>query len=201
MSNDTFIYRFGIISLQIFCILAQKCRCEDFLYSFKNTPSNKHFLSIEKKNVSWSRNTINLLRFNLRFFSFLLFLVYRIIKYLIKLLSFAEEGDFKLQPGSTYTYDYETTTSTTVQGSSQDKTQIQLTAQVDIEVLSKCDLSVRVSFVFLLYKIFKPFELFLLSYLERLWGDYESHSKTNITLRKFSLFVNRLVFIPYFNTS
>lgn len=58
---------------------------------------------------------------------------------------FTEEGDFKLKPGSTYTYDYETTTTTTVQGSSQDKTQIQLTAQADFEVLSKCDLSLRVS--------------------------------------------------------
>jgi len=54
-----------------------------------------------------------------------------------------DESDFTLRPGTTYTYDYETTTITTVQGSSQDKTQLQLTAQVDIEVLSKCELSLR----------------------------------------------------------
>ncbi|GFQ98349.1 vitellogenin [Trichonephila clavata] len=52
------------------------------------------------------------------------------------------ESDLSLSPGSTYTYDYETTTVTTVQGAS-DKTQIQMTAQVDIEVLSKCDLALR----------------------------------------------------------
>ncbi|KFM65445.1 Apolipophorin, partial [Stegodyphus mimosarum] len=54
-----------------------------------------------------------------------------------------DEADFTLRPGSTYTYDYETTTVTTVQGPSQDKTQLQMSAQVDIEVLSKCDLSLR----------------------------------------------------------
>ncbi|XP_054710208.1 apolipophorins-like [Uloborus diversus] len=54
-----------------------------------------------------------------------------------------EEHDFLLRSGSVYTYDYETTTVTAVQGSFQDKTQLQLTAQVDIEVLSKCDLSLR----------------------------------------------------------
>ncbi|GBM31400.1 hypothetical protein AVEN_98503-1 [Araneus ventricosus] len=55
-----------------------------------------------------------------------------------------DASDFTLRPGSTYTYDYETTTVTTVQGG-QEKTQIQITAQADIEVLSKCELSLRVS--------------------------------------------------------
>ncbi|GBN12727.1 Apolipophorin, partial [Araneus ventricosus] len=53
-----------------------------------------------------------------------------------------DASDFTLRPGSTYTYDYETTTVTTVQGG-QEKTQIQITAQADIEVLSKCELSLR----------------------------------------------------------
>ncbi|GFT71844.1 vitellogenin [Nephila pilipes] len=53
-----------------------------------------------------------------------------------------DESDLLLSPGSTYTYDYETTTITTVQGAS-DKSQLQMTAQVDIEVLSKCDLALR----------------------------------------------------------
>ncbi|CAL1268821.1 unnamed protein product [Larinioides sclopetarius] len=53
-----------------------------------------------------------------------------------------DASDFTLRPGNTYTYDYETTTVTTVQGG-QEKTQIQITAQADIEVLSKCELSLR----------------------------------------------------------
>ncbi|XP_042895388.1 uncharacterized protein [Parasteatoda tepidariorum] len=55
----------------------------------------------------------------------------------------SDESDFQLTPGSTYTYDYETTAVTTVQGATQDKTQLQLTAHADIEVLSKCELSLR----------------------------------------------------------
>ncbi|GIY39272.1 apolipophorins [Caerostris extrusa] len=55
----------------------------------------------------------------------------------------SSERDFRLDPGTSYTYDYETTIVTTVQGGSQDKTQLQITAQAIFEVLDRCELSLR----------------------------------------------------------
>ena len=46
--------------------------------------------------------------------------------------------------GSTYLYDYEAKTETSMLGSSQDKTTIGMNALVEIEVQSKCELVLKV---------------------------------------------------------
>ncbi|XP_056021701.1 uncharacterized protein LOC130054813 [Ostrea edulis] len=51
---------------------------------------------------------------------------------------------FGYQPGTTYEYDYDVDTTTLIQGASEGKSGMKMTTKVQVEVLSKCDLVLKV---------------------------------------------------------
>lgn len=51
---------------------------------------------------------------------------------------------FGYRPGKTYEYDYTADIDTTMQGAAEDKSGLKLTAKVDLNVVSKCEINMRV---------------------------------------------------------
>ena len=65
-------------------------------------------------------------------------------EYLTKLHEFSDSSKFGYQPGTTYEYDYDVDTTTLIQGASEGMSGLKMTAKVQVEVLSKCDLVLKV---------------------------------------------------------
>lgn len=65
------------------------------------------------------------------------------------LASLSDTGKFQYNVGNTYTYAYEGTTETKLQGSSQQTTSLKIQSTADIEVISKCEFALKVIFAIL----------------------------------------------------
>ena len=63
----------------------------------------------------------------------------------------SDDNKFGFKTGRTYFYKYESDINTQIQGASEDHAALQLTADVDLEVLSKCELSLKVNIIFGFY--------------------------------------------------
>jgi hypothetical protein len=59
--------------------------------------------------------------------------------------SLSDNSKFQYTPGTTYTYRYDGTTETKLQGSSSQLTSLKIQATADIEVLSKCEFALKLS--------------------------------------------------------
>ena len=58
---------------------------------------------------------------------------------------FSASDKFNYVPGKTYEFQYDTEVRTSVQGSSEDHAGVHMSATVHMEILSKCELVMRVS--------------------------------------------------------
>ena len=62
------------------------------------------------------------------------------------LLFLSDKSKFGYQIGETYRFRYEADTATSINGGNKDQSKLQFTATVLVEVLSKCELSLKVNF-------------------------------------------------------
>ena len=67
-----------------------------------------------------------------------------VIRNLQNYMNFSDSNKFGYQPGTTYEYDYDVDTTTLIQGASEGMSGLKMTAKVQVEVLSKCDLVLKV---------------------------------------------------------
>ena len=67
-----------------------------------------------------------------------------VIRNLHNYMNFSDSSKFGYQPGTTYEYDYDVDTTTLIQGASEGMSGLKMTAKVQVEVLSKCDLVLKV---------------------------------------------------------
>lgn len=58
--------------------------------------------------------------------------------------SVLDSNKFQFRTGKTYQYAYESEIKTLIQGASEDHASLHMTADVDLEIISKCELSMNV---------------------------------------------------------